>query len=189
MAVTLTAAQQTTLRAFVQNDVVLNAIPKTADGAYALADALNAAANPAWYVWQTKVPINDITDAIDWAKMTPAQAIPTTGSDNQLLWIAKANMCQGKQFNLQNLLIGKTEIAAHKANIRAAFQDCLTALPSKNDGTTQQAGWAAVQLVMSRTCSVLEKVFATGIGTQANPATMAVEGTADGQSLKEQMGW
>lgn len=185
----LTTQQKTTLKAFVEADATLNAIPKTPDGAFDLAVALNSAASPAFYVWQSAVPIDAITSAIDWAKMTPAQAIPATGSDAQLAWIARANMCQGKQFNLQNLLIGKQTIAANLPNIRAAFQDCLTGLPSTPAGGNQQAGWNAVQLVMSRVATVLEKLFSTGTGTQASPATMAVEGSLNASEVQSIMGW
>jgi hypothetical protein len=61
-------------------------------------------------------------------------------------------------------------------NWRNAFQDALTALPSKADGTNQAAGWAAVQTAMQRNATVAEKVLATGTGTAASPADIGWEG-------------
>jgi hypothetical protein len=180
----LTTQQQQTLKAAIAAETNPAFVTlRQANNEQGMADFYNAVST--FVVWQTAVPIDTITDAIDWAKMTPAQAIPATGSDAQLAWIARANMCQGKQFNLQNLLIGKQLIAASRPNIRAAFQDCLTALPSTASGTNQSAGWTAVQSAMQRTCSVIERLFATGTGTTAAPGTLVVEGTLSAQDTSD----
>ena len=62
-------------------------------------------------------------------------------------------------------------------NMRNAFQDCLTNVPSTAAGTNQAAGWVAVQAAMQRLANRAEKLYATGTGTTASPATMVVEGT------------
>lgn len=189
--VALTTQQQTTLKAFVEADPVLSTIPQTADGAFEVARRLALDASPDWYVYRTNVFKSEIQDAVDYARMTPAQAIPTTGADAQNTWIAKALLAQGKQFNLQNLLLGNGDtINCARSNLRAAFQDCLTALPTTAAGGNQQAGWAAVQLIMSRKSNVLEKLFATGgNGTQATPSTMAVEGSLNYVEVAAAMQW
>lgn len=186
----LTPAQQATLKAFVEADPVLNTYPHSSDGADTIATALKATASPDWYVWRTNMPKGEIQDAIDYAKMTPAQAIPTTGADAQNTWIAKALLAQGKQFNLQNLLIGASEtVDCSRTNIRAAYQDCLTQLPTSGAGNNQSAGWTALQLLMSRKANVLEKLFSTGTGSQVSPATMAVEGVLSYQDVAAAMQW
>lgn len=180
----LTPAQLTTLKSAINAETNPAFVAmRQANAEQGMEKFYNAAST--FIVWRSSVPIDEITDAIDWAKMTPAQAIPTTGSDAQLLWLARASACQGKQFNLQNLLIGKQAIAASRPNIRAALQDCLTALPSTAQGGNQQAGWAAVQTVMQRACTVAERIFATGAGTVGNPGQLGVEGTVSAQDISD----
>lgn len=182
----LTTAQKQTLKAAIlaETNTAFVAL-RNANDEQGMADFYNAQST--FVVWQTSVAIDTITDAIDWARMTPAQAIPATGTDAILQWQARALMCQGKQFNLQNLLIGKQSIAASRANIRAALQDCLTALPSTAAGTNQSAGWTAVQASMQRTCTVGERLFATGTGTTATPGSLVVEGTVSAQDISDAM--
>lgn len=176
----LTSTQLATLKSAIQADVTLSAYPNNSDGNFAIASAMNLNAVPDFYVWQTAVAIDEITDAIAWDKMTPA-AVP----DGTATWTNRALHAQGKQFNLQNLLIGRATVNASRSNIRAAFQDCLTQLPTKADGTNQAAGWAAVQLVMSRKAKRIEQLLATGTGTQANPGMMGFEGTLTYQDVEQ----
>lgn len=196
----LTLAQKLTLRTHIQANTTVLAF---GGGNATIADTFNAAslgsgdafliaewymlqASPDFFVWRTSVPLNEITDAIDWAKLTPAQAIPTTPQLDVLVWTAKAMLCQGKQFNLQNLLLGRASIDASRANIRSAFQDSLTGVPSKNDGTNQAAGWAAVEAIMKRLAKNIEKVFATGgNGDSATPATLGFEGVVTGDEISD----
>lgn len=180
----LTTAQQQTLKAAILAETNATFVAlRDANNEQGMADFYNAQST--FVVWQTSVPIDTITDAIDWARMTPAQAIPATGTDDILRWQARALLCQGKQFNLQNLLIGKQSLAASRANIRAALQDCLTALPSTASGTNQSAGWTSVQTAMQRTCSLGERLFATGTGTTASPGTLVVEGVVSAQDISD----
>lgn len=192
----LTAAQLTTWKTDIAantNPIVggpLDGIPinqlslTNGDHAFEIAKWYSLLASPAWIVWQTAVSIDVIQDAIIYANMTPAQAIPTSPQLDVMVWLAKANACQGKQFNLQNLLLGKSAVNASKANIRAAFQDCLTGLPSKADGTNQAAGWTTVQTAMQRSASRIEKLLSTGVGDTNSPATMGYEGSVTYQDLQ-----
>jgi hypothetical protein len=179
----LTAQQMATVKADIEANPDLVAFPNDGDGAFAIAKLYNLPASPAWTVWQTAVPMDSIQDAVVYANMTPAQAIPSTPQLDVLVWSAKALQCQSKQFNLQNLMLGRQSINASKANIRAAFQDCLTSLPSKSDGTNQPAGWTAVQTAMQRTATRLEKLLSSGTGTAVSPATMTFEGNVDSTAI------
>lgn len=184
----LTPAQQATLKAFIEADPVLSLKPADAQGAYEIADALAVKANPAWYVYRTDMPKSEVQDGIVYANMTPAQAVPATGDALQV-WIAKNLLAQGKQFNLQNLLLGSDTINFALPNILSGFQDALTGLPTKSDGTNQQAGWTALQLKISRTANLLEKLLATGTGSQASPGTMTFQGTVGYVEILAVMGW
>ena len=167
----LTTTQLQTLKAAIVADSALNAIPNTPDGNWEVAARLNQP-DATFVVWRSSTPLDDITDAIVWANMTPAAS-----PDGTQAWANKALHAQGKQFNLQNLIVGRTAIASGKANIRSAFQDALTNLPTKSDGTTQAAGWATVRTVMQRKATKAEKLFATGTGTDVSPGDLTWEGS------------
>jgi hypothetical protein len=186
----LTPAQQATLKAFVEADPVFSLLSPSNGSALQIANALNAPTNPAFILWRSNVPLSEINNAIVWANMTPAQAIPTTGSDAQLLWIAKSMACQGKQFNLQTLLYTYADgVNATLQNIRNAFQDCLTNIPSTGAGGITGAGWPAVQTVMQRTANGIEKLLSTGTGTVGSPAVATLEGEINYVDVVLAMGW
>ncbi len=184
----LTPAQNTTLKNYVLADPVLSLKPATAQGAYEIAQGIRAIAAPAWYVFRTDVPVSEVQDKILYANMTPAQAVPATDLPIQV-WIAKALLAQGKQFNLQNLLLRSGSINFALPNIYAGFQDSLTALPTTGAGANQGAGWAALQLITSRPANILEKLLSTGTGTQAASATMGYEGSVNENEIGTAMGW
>ncbi len=173
-------AQAATIKAFILADPVL--APSINDFAFLYA-ALNAPSG--FIVWRTNAQVDAIQDAIIYGNMTPAQAIPTDTVLNATIWSAKAMACQGKQFNLQNLLLGRQNIDASRPNIRAAFQDCLTAVPSKADGGTQAAGWVAVQAAMQRQATLCEKILASGTGTAQSPGTMTWQGSVRIEEINE----
>lgn len=168
---TLTSAQLTTLAADIAADGALAAQPLNSDGAFAIAAAYNATASPDYYVWNPRVDVQDIEDAVVWANFTPQDA-----PDGTATWTNRALACQGKQFNLQLMIAGKTTLDATKPGKRTGLQDALTSIPSGASGANKTGGWNAVQLVLSRKATRGEKLFATGTGSQASPATMAVVG-------------
>ena len=148
------------------------------NGADTIAAAYNALASPAFTVWKTTTSVDEITDNILWDRMTPAMAPDVTS-----LWANRCLQAQSKQFNLQTLLLSRSSVASGRANVRAAFQDCLQQLPTKADGTNQPAGWTAVQTVMQRLATRIEKLFATGTGTPASPADLVVEEEINGSTV------
>lgn len=168
----MTPAQNAAIKADIQANNDLNAFPNTSDGNDAIASLYNAPAVPDFFVWRTNVPTAEVFDQIQWAKLTPTDAPDTTQA-----WMNRSLACQGKQFNLQTILTGREFINAAKPNIRSGFQDALTNVPSGAGGATLAAGWAALQSTLSRKATRLEKLLATGSGTQAVPATMGFEGS------------
>ena len=171
----LTEQQQSTLKAWlIANAGALND--------QEAADALNATASGPWYVYRTNMPRAEVQNAVLYANMTPAQAIPASGDALQI-WIAKALLAQGKQFNLQNLLMDAETLNFALPNIRAGVQDSLTALPTKSDGTNQTGGWNTLQNVISRASTTVEKLLSTGTGSLAAPAVMGFEGSITSQDV------
>lgn len=167
----MTPAQNAAIKADIAANADMNTIPLGSDGSFAIASLYNATAVPDFFVWRTNVPTAEVFDQVQWAKLTPADA-----PDGTLAWQCRSLACQGKQFNLQTILTGRDKIDASKANIRSGFHDALTGVPSGASGATQAAGWVALQTALSRKATRLEKLLATGNGTQPSPATMGFEG-------------
>lgn len=165
----MTPAQISTLRAAMLSEPALTtAIAAGATGEIAQFYNTNTAS---FTVWKTNAQAIAIYDKIIWANMTPVDV-----ADGSVLWTNRSLACQGKQFNLQTILQGRTSIDASKANIRAGLQDALTGLPSGAAGANQGAGWVNVNLSLQRIATNGEKLFAAGVGTPAAPALLVFEG-------------
>lgn len=180
----MTNAQLQTLKTFIVNDATLNAFPNTTDGNIDLAAALDVPASPTFYVFRTNIPTQEIFDQVTWANLTPSDA-----PDGTQAWLNRSMACQGKQFNLQTLLMGQDAINASRSNVRAGLQDALTGVPSGANGATQAAGWVGVRdTVLARPATRGEKLFATTTGqldgsTAAKAATLVIEGRISAQDV------
>ena len=161
----LTPAQQATLKAYVEADPALSQFPHTGDGAYALAEALKANASPDFVVWKTRVTRDEIMqNGFDWVQV-----------DN--LTVGKARIWEWLFANGQN------SINPAKLNVRAGIDEAWR-------GTAAMlAVRDAVYVHCKRSANVLEKLFATGTGSNASPATMAVEGSLPYYEVQSAMGW
>jgi len=172
-----TPAQTATLKAYIQADPDLSV--KASAGDYdGVATGLNAAAAGPFYVWQD-LPMATVQGLIDYAKMTPADSVPTDTALNVAVWQARSLACQGKQFNLQNLTIGRNTAPMTRTGYRAAMQDCLTNLPAGASGSLLAANWVGVRDAAKATATVAEKVLATGTGSINSPADAGWRGLVD----------
>jgi len=176
-AQSLTPAQRVTLKAAIVGDNSANALYVAGDLS-GLAAYYNTTASPNFFVYRTAVPVQDINDNVTWQNFTPADS-----PDTSQLWLNRATAAQGKQFNLQTLLLSANGfLNATKPNVRQALQDALTNLPTGAGGAAVSGGWVAVRdNVLARLGSRLEKLFATTTvqqdgSTAAKAATMTVEG-------------
>ncbi len=176
-AQSLTPAQRTTLKAAIVADNPANVL-YVAGNLSGLAAYYNTTASPNFHVYRTAVPVQDINDNVTWANFTPADA-----PDSTQLWLNRATAAQGKQFNLQTLLLSAGGfLNATKANVRQALTDALTNLPTGAGGSLVSGGWGTVRdNALARLGSRLEKLFATTTvqqdgSTAAKAATMTVEG-------------
>lgn len=178
----LTDAQLATLKADILADPVLAAKPNNGDGNFEIAVAYALAASPDYYVWRTDVPKDEIFDAITWANFTP-QDTP----DNTATWTNRSLSCQGKQFNLQTMLVGRETFNAAKSLLRGGLNDATTNLPSGASGANRSGGWANILTILRRKANRLEKLFSvagSGVGNNGgdargattNPDVMVVEG-------------
>ena len=184
----LTTAQTTALKADILTNVntipvfrpfagtAINAMPIGEDADFEIALWYNGTAVPDYFVWRD-LPMDTVFNSISLANMTPIDSIPVVLDLDIQVWIARALSCQGKQFNLQNLTIGKTTAPMKKTNYRAAMQDCLTNIPAGAGGALLAANWVGVRDAAKQTARWIEKLFATGNGLFATPSDLVFEGT------------
>lgn len=157
----LTQPQRVTLKAAILADPVMAAL--AAQGApAAIAEALNTNADPVFVVWKTNVSVDEIMrNGMDWARV-------------------------------DNLSVGKARIWEWMGRL-GAFNCARPNIRSGIDATW--AGTAADLTVRAtvythckRPATKLEKVFATGTGTDADPATMTVEGRIEWPDVQAALG-
>ena len=144
----LTEAQRATIKA----DILAN--QDTADlyaigNLSSLADLYNAAAAPAFVVWKGQLTSAEARAAISGGDGLAQLDNLTAGKRDSLLWV-----------------FGDTTYPA-SADQRAAIVNLCG---------TQNTLKAAILAAQKRNASRIEKLFATGTGSDASPAVMAVEG-------------
>jgi hypothetical protein len=146
----LTTAQLATLKAAIEADPVLNALPNNTDSAFEIAAQFNLPASPAFVVWETRVSVDEIMrNGMDWARVDNL----TVGKARIWDWLGR---------------LGSFD--SSKANVRAGIDAAWV-------GTAADlAVRSAVYAHCKRNATRAEKALATGTGTDASPATMTFEG-------------
>jgi hypothetical protein len=188
----LTAAQLTALAADIAANsatvsvdggpqTAISAVPHSLDASFAVAAWYNLAASPNFFGNYRSVPLSILRGAITWAKLTSNAAMPATPSTDtaKLTWI---NQCMALQTSLQ-LLLGTAGQGVFDATPHSQWQglkDSLSAVPSKSDGTTQDAGWAAVQVILCRLGTNAEKLFADVTNGNGSTNLLAAAFTFEG---------
>ena len=159
----LTTAQQTTLRNFVLADPVFSVQPQTNSGALFIAEALNQPASPEFTIWKTSVSVDEIMrNGMDWARV-----------DN--LSVGKARIWDWMS------RLGSFD--SSKPNIRAGID--ATWVGSAPDLAVR----ASVYTHCKRAANGIEKLLATGTGSNAVPAVASAEGTLSYLDVVQAMGW
>jgi len=160
----LTPAQLTTLNTSITADPALNALPASPDNAAAIANAYNAAAaGPNNVCWKTVVSNEEIGDAMSGTEIAGLSALN----------MQRAQMLSNYSNGTQN---------PSRADRRAAFD----AVFSGAGGAITRA---ALAILWKRTMTRVEKLYATGTGSTASPATLVVEGSIDYHDVNLAMGW
>lgn len=156
---TLTAPQRGTLKTAILADSTANAFYQNGD-LQGLADYYNANAAPDFIVWRTSVAKDEYTNSVS--------AQGTTFSWTGTGFITRS---QGER-DAWNAMFGTGgTVNPSLAAVRQAFADIFS-------GATAPAPANRTHLnnVSQRKATRLEKVFATGTGSTASPATLGVEG-------------
>jgi hypothetical protein len=115
-----------------------------------LADALNADASPAFIVWKSIVPNAEVGAAF----VASGLSAMTSANNDRLV-----------SFALWNPL----GVLPSRADHRQFFNDVFSPASGASTRTALLALW-------KRSASRFERVFATGTGSDADPATLGVEG-------------
>ena len=156
----LTPAQQQTLKSYVNGVPELASQPLNGDGAYAIANVINQTAAPAYIVWRGPMPVMEI-------------------EQNGFAW-NQIDSVPAAKFRIWELLRSSGTINPSKVNVRQGINDfCKDAnnavLTTLRDSILPH---------LKRSASVVEKLFATGTGTDATPATMGFEGPIGYQDVE-----
>jgi hypothetical protein len=154
----LTNAQLQTLKAAIIADGALNAQPNNSDGNFAIAVAMNQKASPDFTVWKTNVSIGEIGKKFNGTELAGL----TTGNQSRLQTIA-AFLSAGVNPSL--------------IDNRAFFDDIFSGAGGTNTRANLLALW-------KRFATRIEKLFATGTGSDVSPATLTFEGTLSYQDVQ-----
>lgn len=158
-------------------------VPQSGDGAFAIAGWYSQTASPAYIVWRD-LAMETVLSLIAFANMTPTDAVPTTPALTVDVFRTRAIVCQGKQMNLQNLIISRTVAPMKQVSYRAALQDCLTNLPAGASGSLISANWVGVRDAAKFDANNVEKLFAIGAGTTATPSNLTYEGAISAADIE-----
>ncbi len=157
----LTTAQLATLKAAILADPLLDAQPNNTDGAFAIAAAFNLDAAPAFFVWRTAVPVDEIMqNGFDWTRVDNL----TVGKARIWDWMMRTGSLNPAQANVRAGVLATFSVAADLATRLAVFTHC------------------------QRLASRAEQLFATGAGTTTTeqgvgPAIMGFEGQLSYQDV------
>jgi hypothetical protein len=145
----LTTAQLATLKAAINADGVLAALPNNSDTAIFIAQQFNANSSPVFTVWKTSVPIVEVGDNF---------------SGTELAGLTTANNTR-----LQTIAAYSPTVNPSLADRRQFFDDVF----SGAGGTITRPKLLAL---WKRPATRAEQLFATGTGSVPSPATLVFEG-------------
>lgn len=151
-AQTLTDAQAPVLKAAILADPALTALPNTyPEGATLLAAALNATAAPDFIVWRTSASIGEVGRTFNATELAGLTSLNHTRLQTLAVYLSGG-------------------VNPSLSAIRAFFDDIFSGAGGVNTR-------AALLAIWKRKARYVEKVFATGAGSDASPATLVYEGT------------
>lgn len=140
----LTPAQLQALKADIDADPTLSAFPNNSDGNFEIAAIYNAQASPDWTVWRTNVQAKQVME-------------------NGFIWTAVDGLTVGKA-RIWDWMTRYGSFNPSKTNVRQGLADCF-------GGASAQV--TALLPHCKMLASRVQKLFSTGTGSDASPATMA----------------
>jgi hypothetical protein len=169
----LTSAQLSTVKADILANADLNVFPNNSDGNFAIAALYNRPASPVFWVWRTQVTKSELVNntSLDADGVT-TRTFNWTGTG----FITRS---QGERDAFNALFNGTNSVNPSLPQVRQAFLDIFS-------GATAPAPSNRTHLgnISRRESSRIEKLFATGTGSAASPATMGFEGSVTYQDIE-----
>jgi hypothetical protein len=156
----MTPEQLATLKAAILADPALAAFPRNSDGAFAIAQELNKTASPAFIVWRRNIPASEMGQTVIY---------------NALAAMTTANTSRVDLFVAMN-----RETFAGSADLDSYFASTFSGALN-GDGANCRTALAAM---LRRACTRFERIFASGTGSTASPATMALESPVSPASVE-----
>lgn len=144
----LTTAQNALIKSAILADPQMSTAIAGDDGAYFIASLFNLKATPDFIVWRTDIPTQDIKKAVVWTE-----------------YIGRSPGEQGAF----TLMISNGILDAAQINVRQGIADIFS-------GPSGAGSRGALLQIAKRPALRVEKLLATGTGTDAVPATMGFEG-------------
>jgi hypothetical protein len=152
----LTPEQKATLKMAIVADNALNAL-YTDGNLSGLAAAINSVAQPEFIVWKTSVSVDEIMrNGMDWARVDNL----TVGKARIWDWLGR---------------LGSFD--ASKPNVRVGIDSAWVGTAA--DVVVR----ASIYTHCKRSATFVEKLLASGTGSDANPATMSYEGEVSWSEL------
>lgn len=156
----LTDPQLQTLKTYIVSQGDLNSLPMNADGDAAIVKLLAApAAGPNNIVWKTNVAIGDVGKAFVGSELAGLTSLNHTRLQTLAIYLSSG-------------------VNPSLAGNRQFFDDIF----SGAGGTGTRA---ALLVLWKRVATRGERLFATGTGSDAVPATLVVEGTFDPEDVQK----
>lgn len=153
----LTTAQLQALKASIQADPILGPLPNTVDNNIHIAEEYNKPASPTFTVWKSSVSIYEVWNAINGVELDGL----TTGNKTTLNVIAA---------------FAVSGLDPTKADKRTLFDNIFSGA-----GGTQTRGNLAI--LWRRQASRVERLYATGTGSDPSPGLLVFEGTITWQDV------
>lgn len=169
----MTPAELAALKAAIDADPTLSALPRDPDGNFAIAAAFNLPASPDYWVWRTNV--------------TRKEAVETTSTDadgvtsRSFNWTGAGfiGRSQGERDAWRELWNHSGQVNAALPSVRQAFLDIFSGPTAPAPSNRQH-----LSNVSRRLATRGEKLYAQGTGTAASPATMTLEGSISAQDIE-----
>lgn len=153
----MTLAQRQTLKAFIAATPAWAVLPKNDDSASFIAAQLNLNFSPSFTVWKTNVPINQVGDKFNGTELSGLTSLNHT--------------------RLQTVvMLGANGVNPSLPDRRQFFDDIFS-------GAGGAITRANLLVLWKRFATSFEKLFATGTGTDAAPATLVLEGAITYQDI------
>lgn len=143
----LTPSQMTSLKAHIVASGDLNIFPNSSDGNFEVAKLMNVAASPGFTVWKKSVSINEVGKSFNATELAGLTSTNNTRLQTLAIYLAGG-------------------VDPSIPGVQAFFNDIF----SGAGGTNTRA---ALLILWKRLASRAEKLFSTGTGSDASPATTA----------------